>query len=101
MDTPFKLRLALLVCASLSAIAAEASPFGSHPMAEADKRFPLKLVDQRSYHHCHNLPRRTSCHKDEVIPGIWTTTPNKRSLQRFYPERPRASTIGRSHAPRE
>lgn len=101
MDTPFMLRLALLVCASLFAIGAEASPFGSFPMAEIYKRPSFELAAPRSYHHCHNLPRRIYCHKDEAIPGIWTKTPNTPSFQRFYRQRPRASTIVRSHARRE
>lgn len=38
----------------------------------------IELADARSYTHCHNLPRRTYCHKAERLPVNWppnTSTP--------------------------
>jgi hypothetical protein len=46
--------------------------------AVASSAAPLQLVDARGYRHCHNLPRRTYCHKGERLPRNWpanTDTP--------------------------
>ena len=45
----------------------------------------LQIADARSYRHCHNLPRRTYCHKGEPLPTNWppnTNTPGR--LQKPY-----------------
>lgn len=47
----------------------------------------LDLVDARSYHHCHNMPRRIRCHKKERLPVNWppnTDTPSTSSLRDWH-----------------
>lgn len=42
-------------------------------------RSHIELVDARSYNHCHNMPRRTRCHKKSRLPVNWppnTSTPS-------------------------
>ncbi len=44
----------------------------------------LRLADARSYHHCHNMPRRTRCHSSQRLPVNWppnTNTPSTSSLR--------------------
>lgn len=39
-------------------------------------------VDARSYHHCHNMPRRIRCHSSERLPTNWppnSSTPARSS----------------------
>ncbi len=46
----------------------------------------LKLVDERNYLHCHNLPGRMYCHKGGRLPRNWppnTNTPGTSSLRKF------------------
>lgn len=35
----------------------------------------LQLADARPYLHCHNLPRRTYCHKGRQLPVNWPPNP--------------------------
>lgn len=35
-----------------------------------------QLVDARDYRHCHNMPRRTYCHKGERLPRNWPPNSN-------------------------
>jgi hypothetical protein len=100
MDTPFILRLALLVSASLYPITGEASPFGPFPVAEVNRLPTFELADPRSYHHCHNLPRRVYCHKQGVLPGTWAPNTNTPRSQHLHRVKPPASTISRSYTPR-
>ena len=93
MDSLHLLRLALLVSSALYAIATEASPFGSFPVAARDGAAPFVLAAPRSYRHCHNLPRRVYCHKDEALPANWPPNTNTPGSQHFHRETQRASTI--------
>ena len=36
----------------------------------------VQLADARSYRHCHNMPRRTYCHKAERLPRNWPPNSN-------------------------
>ncbi len=45
---------------------------------------PVQQVHARSYHHCHNMPRRIRCHKSQRLPVNWppnTDTPGRSSLR--------------------
>ncbi len=54
MESISLLRIALLASSALYAMAAEASPFGSFPVAARDGEAPFVLTAPRSYRHCHN-----------------------------------------------
>jgi len=52
----------------------------------------LQLADARSYHHCHNMPRRVRCHTKERLPVNWppnTTTPSTSSLHENHADKDR------------
>ena len=78
------LRLALLVSSSL--YATETTAFGMFPIAPRDRLPTVELASQRSYYHCHNLPRRIYCHKRGPIPGKWNPSiepPTHRGVKCF------------------
>jgi len=81
MESLSLLRLALLASSALYAMAAEASPFGSFPAAAWNGPAPIILASPHSYRHCHNLPRRVYCHKDQALSTNWppnSNTPDSR-----------------------
>lgn len=98
METPHLLRFALLASAWLYATATEANPFGAFPLADPQRLLPFELTDARSYHHCHNLPRRTYCHTQRSLPSNWPPNTNTPGSVHLYRVKPHASTIGHSHA---
>jgi hypothetical protein len=50
----------------------------------------LQLADARSYHHCHNMPRRIRCHGKQRLPVNWppnTNTPGTSSLREKHADK--------------
>jgi hypothetical protein len=50
----------------------------------------LQLADARTYHHCHNMPRRIRCHTGQRLPVNWppnTNTPSRSTLRDLHADR--------------
>lgn len=104
MESLSLFRLALLTSLSLYATAAEASPFGSiRAPAARDGPAPIILASPHSYRHCHNLPRRVYCHKDEALPTNWPPNSNTPDSRHLHPGAPRHLMTGsdRDHGSRK
>jgi hypothetical protein len=100
---PFRLKVSGIVLAGAAAatvLPAAAAPSLANRMAADGARGPtlLQPVDARSYHHCHNMPRRIRCHKSERLPVNWpphTSTPESSSLRDWHASKAGACTGGR------
>jgi hypothetical protein len=86
---PIRLKVTAIVLAGAATAsvlpAAAGASLASSMAAEAVRgRTFLEPVDARSYHHCHNMPRRIRCHKSERLPVNWpphTSTPGSSNLR--------------------
>lgn len=48
----------------------------------------VRVADAHPYRHCHNLPRRTYCHKQDRLPQNWppnTDTPHQGEVEENRP----------------
>lgn len=67
------------------------------PSGSATGRSLIEQVDARSYNHCHNMPRRTRCHRKSRLPVNWppnTKTPGTASLHEQPAKRARGCAKG-------
>jgi len=58
----------------------------------------LQLIDVRSYHHCHNMRRRTRCHSTQRLPVNWppnTNTSRRSSLSERHANKADTCANGR------
>ncbi len=84
MSKHINLTAALLAAGLVTAVSQPATA-GFYAPAMMDALAPTALVQQvhaRSYHHCHNMPRRIRCHKSQRLPVNWppnTDTPGRSS----------------------
>jgi len=98
---PIRLKVSAIVLADAAAAsvlpAAAAASLANWMAADATRgRTLLQSIDARSYHHCHNMPRRIRCHKSERLPANWppnTSTPGTSSLRDLRASRT-ASCLG-------
>lgn len=70
--------------ASLPVMSAWAVPSPGLASMQGGASATLQLVDARTYHHCHNMPRRTRCHSKARLPVNWppnTNTPGTSRLR--------------------
>jgi hypothetical protein len=64
---------ALLVAAAIASAASSQEDLSS---AQTTAAAPIILADAHSYRHCHNLPKRTYCHKKGPLPQNWPPLSN-------------------------
>lgn len=86
MYTPNTLPFALpciKAAVAASILAVSAYPYIAQDAATVSKTSTygeLVVADAHSYRHCHNLPKRTYCHKADRLPQNWppnTDTPHR------------------------
>ena len=70
----------MAICTGVAAISLTiiGSSFATNVAPGSDGSFApgrLQLADARPYLHCHNLPRRTYCHKGRQLPVNWPPNP--------------------------
>jgi len=74
----FSVVIAALALIGASAVSSEAHSADGEPTAIAGGA--LILADAHPYRHCHNLSKRTYCHKADRLPQNWppnTATPHR------------------------
>jgi len=98
----------LMLAAGVAAAASQPAAAGlsaQEPKADTPEAGALlQLVDARSYHHCHNMPRRTRCHSSQRLPVNWppnTNTPNRSSLRERHADRSGTSSSDGRGWPRQ
>jgi hypothetical protein len=99
---PIRLKVSAIVlagAAAASVLPAAAGPSLADWMAADGARGTLlQPTDARSYHHCHNMPRRIRCHKSERLPVNWppnTSTTRSSSLRDWHSSKAVACADGR------
>jgi len=90
----------LAVAAGISATANQSAAAAAHaqlPTAQgAALGGILQLADARTYHHCHNMPRRVRCHTKQRLPVNWPPNTSTHGMlgERYLPNERSASWPG-------
>lgn len=80
INWPSSLRFLMCSAAAATFIGASLSPVAAQSAGKGIGSFgSLVVADAHPYRHCHNLPRKTYCHKTDRLPRNWppnTNTPH-------------------------
>lgn len=80
-------RAFIKAAAAISILTVSAFPSAAQSAIAVDRRSPygaLIVADAHTYRHCHNLSKRTYCHKADRLPQNWppnTDTPHRQDVE--------------------
>jgi len=80
-------RFIIKAAAAISILTVSTSPPAAQNAVTIDRTSPyggLVVADAHSYRHCHNLSKRTYCHKADRLPQNWppnTDTPHRQDSE--------------------